>query len=161
MASERLATADIVAAAKWGTGQPIEDPEREAQVLDTVRQQAVERGIEPDAAVAIFRDQIEANKLVQRYLHHGWTANPAQRPTERPDLDEIRPVIDRLNGELLNEIRATAGIRGQPSCRPRLMIALRQVSPEPDTTEPGGANEARHTGIHRAGLIRAAPSLCD
>ncbi|MFJ6390702.1 chorismate mutase [Streptomyces sp. NPDC091972] len=40
LAAERLTTADLVAAAKWGTDSPIDDPTREQQVLDDVAARA-------------------------------------------------------------------------------------------------------------------------
>ncbi|MDX8048706.1 hypothetical protein SK571_04890 [Lentzea sp. BCCO 10_0798] len=42
LAVQRVQVADLVAAAKFGTAQPIDDPLREQQVLDGVRARAVE-----------------------------------------------------------------------------------------------------------------------
>ncbi|MFD6725081.1 chorismate mutase, partial [Streptomyces sp. NPDC060131] len=61
--AERLLIADKVAAAKYGTDRPIDDPAREQRILDDVAARAVGLGLDPAAVVAVFGDQIEANKV--------------------------------------------------------------------------------------------------
>ncbi|MBB5154568.1 chorismate mutase [Saccharopolyspora phatthalungensis] len=148
-AAERVTTSDQVAAAKWGTGQPIDDPAREQQVLDVVGRKSLDLGIDPDEAKRIFRDQIEASKLVQRALHERWAADPDEQPTERPDLGEIRPVIDRLNNEILQELRDTRQLRERPSCGGRLTSAFHHTR-----------TDLRLGALHQTGLARAIPSIC-
>ncbi|KUL38420.1 chorismate mutase [Streptomyces sp. NRRL F-4489] len=149
LAAERLATADPVAAAKWGTGSPIDDPAREQQVLADVAAQARALGADPDATVRVFRDQIEASKLVQRGLHRRWTADPAQAPTTRPDLAQVREEINRINGELVRALAASPRARTAPGCTPRLAADALQLS-------------HRHhlDALHTAGLARALRSVC-
>ncbi|MGP4016900.1 chorismate mutase [Saccharopolyspora sp. 5N708] len=148
-AAERVATSDQVAAAKWGTDQPIDDPVREQQVLDSVARKSVELGIDPEESKRVFRDQIEASKVVQRALHAYWAAHPDEQPTERPDLGEIRPIIDRLGDEILLELRDTERLREQPSCGGYLISAFQQTR-----------SELRLNGLHQIGLARAVPSIC-
>ncbi|GAA4853484.1 chorismate mutase [Saccharopolyspora rosea] len=148
-AAERVATSDQVAAAKWGTGQPIDDPAREQQVLDGVARRSVELGLDPEETERVFRDQIEASKLVQRGLQEYWAAHPDRQPTERPDLGRVRPEIDRLNDELLTELRDTEQVREHASCGGRLLAAYRHVDAD-----------MRLDALHRAGLGRALPSVC-
>ncbi|MGW0212480.1 gamma subclass chorismate mutase AroQ, partial [Streptomyces sp. NPDC003233] len=123
LSAERLATADLVAAAKWGTDSPIDDPAREQQVLDSVAAQAIQLGADPDEVRAIFRDQIEANKLVQRGLFQLWTDHPEQAPTTRPDLSVVRQRINRINTALVQAIADTAADRTALTCRPELVLA--------------------------------------
>lgn len=119
--AERLLVADKVAAAKYGTDRPIDDPAREQQVLDDVATRAVGLRLEPDVVVTVFEDQIEANKLVQRGLYAHWDAHPEQRPTRRPDLDkEVRPELDRITTQVLDTLVATEGVRSAPSYELRL-----------------------------------------
>lgn len=92
---------DLVAASKFGTDKPIDDPARAQVVLDQVRASAVRLGIDPEEAAVFFRDQIEASKVVQRGLFARWSAYPAEAPTTRPDLNEIRLTIDKLTTDLL------------------------------------------------------------
>ena len=121
---ERLRVSDDVAAAKFGTGSPIDDPAREQQVLDQVRAQAGSLGLDPEQAAAFFRDQITASKVVQRGLFTRWTNHPDEAPTTRPDLGEIRTRLDRLTTELLGELKATADVRAQQTpCTVQLAVA--------------------------------------
>ncbi|MER6991831.1 chorismate mutase [Saccharopolyspora hirsuta] len=148
-AAERVATSDQVAAAKWGTGQPIDDPAREEQVLDAVARKSVELGLDPAESKRIFRDQIEASKVVQRALHDYWAAHPEEQPTDRPDLGEVRPIIDRLNNEILLELRDTQQLREHRSCNGRLAGAFNRTR-----------TDLRLDHLHTTGLARAIPSLC-
>ncbi|MDT7787608.1 MAG: chorismate mutase, partial [Pseudonocardiales bacterium] len=66
LAVRRVQVADLVAAAKFGTTSPIDDPAREQVLLDTAAAKSIELGIDPEVSKRIFRDQIEANKVVQR-----------------------------------------------------------------------------------------------
>jgi chorismate mutase len=111
---QRLEVGDLVAASKFGTDKPIDDPAREKVVLDQARASAIQLGIDPDETVTFFRDQIEASKVVQRGLFARWTAHPDQAPTTRPDLNEIRLKLDQLTTELLHQLRSTTYVRHTP-----------------------------------------------
>jgi chorismate mutase len=149
LSAERLATADLVAAAKWGTDSPIDDPAREQQVLDSVAAQAQQLGADPDEIRVIFRDQIEANKIVQRGLFQRWTAHPDEAPTTRPDLSVVRQEINRVTSALVQALAATADDRGALTCRPQLALAALQVH-----------HEDRLDALHTRALFRALPSIC-
>jgi chorismate mutase len=148
--AQRLLLADKVAAAKYGTATPIDDPVREAQILDDVRAMAAGLGLDPEVVAAVFRDQIEANKLVQRGLYARWDAHPGERPTERPDLaKEVRPALDRITTRLLAALQETERARAVPSCGPRLATAA-----------GWSAYSHRLDALHLKGLGRALPSVC-
>ncbi|MFF4604705.1 chorismate mutase [Streptomyces sp. NPDC001339] len=150
LSAERLALGDLVAAAKWGTGSPIDDPAREQQVLDAVAERARQLGADPEATVRIFRDQIEASKIVQRGLHRRWDADPAQAPAGRPDLGEIRKEINRVNGELVRALAATPEARSAPSCGPLLTVAAARER-----------RERQLDTLHTAALARSLRSVCE
>ncbi|MFI1482884.1 chorismate mutase [Streptomyces sp. NPDC020747] len=148
--TERLLLADKVAAAKYGTEMPIDDPVRERQILDDVSARAAGLGLDPDSVAAVFRDQIEANKLVQRGLYARWDAHPDERPTERPDLaKEVRPALDLITTRLLAALRETVPVRGDASCGPRLYAAAAL-----------SAYGHRLDVLRLKGLGRALPSVC-
>ncbi|MFH8609811.1 chorismate mutase [Streptomyces sp. NPDC018029] len=149
LSARRLATADLVAAAKYGTGSPIDDPARERQVLDAVAGQARELGADPEATVRIFRDQIEANKAVQRGLFRRWDADPSRAPADRPDLAEVREEINRVNGELVRGIAASSAARTAPYCGGALTAAAARVR-----------HEDRLDALHSTALGRALRSVC-
>lgn len=146
----RLELADKVAAAKYGTGKPIDDPGREREVLATVAERAAGAGVDPGWAAAVFRDQIEANKAVQRGLYARWEAHPEERPADRPDLGtEVRPELDRITTELLAGLEGTREARGSATCGARLAV--------------GGARAAhvRHFDrLHAEALAAAVRSVC-
>ena len=147
--SLRLATADAVAAAKWGTSSPIDDPAREAQVLGAVASQAADEGLSAGRVQQIFRDQIEANKEVQRALFGWWSVAPGAAPTVRPDLTQVRPVIDRQNLDILLQLREQEAVLAGPGCVPALVDAAVAV-----------AAEQRLDPLHQATLARALVSIC-
>ncbi|MEU6390431.1 chorismate mutase [Streptomyces sp. NPDC046939] len=147
---ERLRVSDDVAASKYGTDSPIEDPVREEQVLAQVRRKAEAAGVDPGAATAFFRDQITASKSVQRGLFERWAAHPEEAPTERPDLARIRERLDGLTTALLRELKETERVRERPvTCAVRLALA-------------GGSGAAREhlDGLHRQALRTATGSVC-
>ncbi|WP_394834774.1 chorismate mutase [Pendulispora rubella] len=149
LASERLGVADRVAASKWGTDKPIDDPPREKQVLDDMAKRASEMGVDSEAVQRIFRDQIEANKLVQRGLHQQWAAAPATAPTTRPDLaKEVRPALDRIGGDLLTAIRDAQPVLTSPQCAASVERARAQTATSLDE-------------LHRQGLERALQHACN
>ncbi|MDT8915195.1 chorismate mutase [Amycolatopsis sp. PS_44_ISF1] len=147
---ERLRVSDDVAAAKFGTTSPIDDPGREQQVLDQVRARATALGLDPDAAAAFFRDQITASKVVQRGRFARWTAHPDQAPTTRPDLGPIRTRLDRLTADLLDRLKATVDLRSERvPCTVQLAVAA------------GSAVVLeRLDALHRRALGTAVHSVC-
>ncbi|WP_035791478.1 chorismate mutase [Kitasatospora mediocidica] len=150
LAAERVLTADTVAASKWDTTQSIDDPVREKAVLDNAAAQAAKSGVDPNAVQRIFEDQITANKTVQRALFALWQAQPAKRPTVRPDLaTEVRPLLDSLDGLLLTAIKQAQPMLSQPGCGAVL--------------EQAKAATARTMGldaIHTDGLTQALAHTC-
>ncbi|MBQ1092813.1 gamma subclass chorismate mutase AroQ [Streptomyces sp. B93] len=130
LAAERILLADKVAAAKFGTTTPIEDPVRERQVLDQAAALAAEAGIDPEETVEFFRAQIEMSKFVQQGLHHLWAEHPELAPTERPDLaTEVRPALDRITVEFIDELAGTEDLRSPtPRCKASLFFAKQEAN---------------------------------
>ncbi|KAB2352753.1 gamma subclass chorismate mutase AroQ [Actinomadura rudentiformis] len=125
LAAERILLADKVAAAKFGTSTPIEDPVRERQVLDRAAALAAEAGIDVQDTVEFFRAQIEMSKVVQRGLYDRWTRHPELAPTDRPDLaTEVRPQLDRITVAFIDHLAATEDLRRPtPRCTISLFLA--------------------------------------
>ncbi|MCZ4602420.1 chorismate mutase [Streptomyces sp. Lzd4kr] len=147
---ERLLVSDQVAASKYGIDRPIDDPAREQQVLDAVRLQAGPLGLDPDATVAFFQDQITASKMVQKGLFARWAAHPEEAPATRPDLTQIRTQLDQITTELLQELKATQHLRSSAlSCNLQLALA----------TQSGSAFKGLDD-LHRQALRGATESVC-
>ncbi|MCA1006794.1 chorismate mutase [Rhodococcus hoagii] len=147
--SERLSTADAVAAAKWGTGKPIDDPAREADVLRAVAEQARRENLDPARVEQVFRDQIEASKDVQRGLFAVWDVVPHAVPDPRPDLATVRPVLDRLNVDIVTAMSEQRDVLAGPRCLPDLLAGAGDV-----------VGSERRDVLHQAGLVRALRSMC-
>ncbi|QUX27302.1 chorismate mutase [Nocardiopsis akebiae] len=120
LSADRLDTAPLVAAAKWHTGDPVEAPEREARVLAAAERHASELGTDPASAVAVARDQMEANKVVQRGLHARWYAQADRRPEHAPDLAGVRAELDRITPALVGALAAAEEERTAPGCAARI-----------------------------------------
>lgn len=149
LAIARLPTADTVAAVKWGTGGAIADPAREKVVLDKASSGAAQRGLDPRDVATVFQDQIAANKAVQYGLFADWSAEPGHAPARGPDVGEVRQELDRITGELLDELAAAHTTRESADCTASLSRAV-------DDAEL----DQHLDGLHRHGLERALRSVC-
>ncbi|WP_327111298.1 gamma subclass chorismate mutase AroQ [Nocardia sp. NBC_01730] len=152
---ERLDTADVVAAAKWaaanerGIEPTIDDPAREAEVYDAMARFGNSRDLPENRVRQVFFGQIEANKTVQRGLMVRWRFDPAAAPSTPADLVSVRPIIDRVNIEILDELAAHRAELTAPDCAERLARSVFGVF-------AAGKSDA----LHQAALVRAAASLC-
>ncbi|WP_169816091.1 gamma subclass chorismate mutase AroQ [Nocardia miyunensis] len=150
---ERLNTADAVIAAKWvgarGQYPAIDDPIREQQVYDSMSRAGAALGLPEDWVRQVFAGQIEANKMVQRGLLARWRLDPGSAPRTSPDLGAVRPIIDRVNAQILRQLaQRRAELRG-PNCAEQLSTGVFGVF-------AGGRSDA----LHQAALVRAAASVC-
>jgi chorismate mutase-like protein len=104
---ERLALMPEVARYKWNSSAAIEDLPREQALLESVRGQALQRGLNADTVTAFFAAQIEASKVVQRELFSTWQAAGQGKFAQVVDLGtQIRPRLDQLNPSLLDALAA-------------------------------------------------------
>jgi chorismate mutase len=149
LAAQRVQIADAVAAAKWGTDTPIDDPMREQAVLRDAATKSTQLAIDPAVSIQIFTDQIQANKTVQYALYVYWNTHPDQVPSRRPDLGHIRPIIDQITEGLLTELKATQHIRADRGCATQLATA-RQHAKQARALDP----------LHDNALGRALESVC-
>lgn len=144
--SDRLKIADLVALTKWDSGQPIQDSDRELQVIAFAQQQAASYAISKNDVAQLLAAQIEANKLVQYGLLATWQTLGHAPETKRPDLkNQIRPQLDQLQTRLLEQYAKFSTFRSNPAC-------------------PAWLNEARprfaSDQLHKLALIRATGELC-
>ncbi|KIN15872.1 gamma subclass chorismate mutase AroQ [Halomonas sp. KHS3] len=103
---ERLAIAPDVAKAKWNSGDPIDAPAREAQILERVVAEATRAGIDEAFAQTFFKHQFEASKVIQHRLHEQWRQTEQPPFESPPDLaEDIRPQLDQLTPQLMASLR--------------------------------------------------------
>jgi len=127
-ATQRLQTADPVAASKWLNGGPITDPARVQQVLNTVADEAESVGVPADYVTTLFADQIDATEAIQYYRFAAWKFDPAAAPVSAPDLSVSRALIDNLNYRMVNAIAADWAVLESPDCSLHLTAARNAVT---------------------------------
>jgi chorismate mutase len=127
-ATQRLLTADPVAASKWLSGGPINDPGRVQQVLLAVSGDAESSGLPGEYVTRVFRDQIDATEAIQYSRFSWWKLDPVAAPASAPDLSASRSAIDELNHRMVDEIAAQWAVLGSTDCPMRLGIAKSAVA---------------------------------
>ena len=100
--AERLAVVDQVALWKWTNGKPIEDPAREAKVLDSVEELAADRGLDRALARKFFESLMADARERQHTLHDAWRKTSPPTSTPSIEIDELRQKIDRLTPQLID-----------------------------------------------------------
>ena len=128
IATQRLQTADPVAASKWLNGGPITDPARVQQVLLTVASDAESVGVPADYVTTLFVDQIDATEAIQYNRFSAWKLDPAAAPVSAPDLSASRALIDSLNHRMVSLIAADRPVLESPDCSTRLSAARDAVT---------------------------------
>lgn len=126
-ATQRLQTAEPVAAAKWLGGGAINDPARVRQVLATVSADAAAVGVPAQYATTAFADQIDATEAIQYSRFSGWKLDPAAAPVSAPDLSSSRTRIDGLNHDMVTRMAEQWAVLNSPDCPARLDAAKAAV----------------------------------
>ena len=143
---DRLEIADFVALTKWGSAMPIQDSDRESQVIASAQEAGAKLGINKDDIKELLAAQIEANKLVQYGLLADWFTAGAAPETLRPDLKgQIRPKLDDLQSRLLEQYVRFSPYRAHPDCSVWLKQARTKLVSDP---------------LHDVALVRATGELC-
>jgi chorismate mutase len=101
---QRLALMHEVARWKWDAGQPITDPERERELLQSVVGRGRDKGLDPDLVRPFFAAQMEAARLVQQADFDRWEANQQGPFADTTSLAVLRQRIDDLNRELIDAL---------------------------------------------------------
>lgn len=150
--NERLSLMVDVARHKWNTGTPIEDLQREKQIIDGLKLEAQSLGIPAPWAEHFFRAQIEAAKLIQREQFAEWERGKAGRFDHVPDLaTEIRPRLDALTPLLLRELAAAWPALADPAQRNRIAAAMHDM--------PGTGSHLTAASIAIAPVVDGSASI--
>ncbi len=144
--SKRLEIADDVALSKWHSGKPVQDTDRERQVITNVTLQAEDFKLPRDDVRQFFAAQIEANKMVQYARLAQWHANGAAPANSAQSLaNDIRSRLDTLQPTLLKSYAAFFPYRQNIACP-----AWLSAESEKRTSDP----------VIATALVRAAEGLC-
>jgi chorismate mutase len=123
--ARRLDIAEQVALSKWDSGAGVEDQARETQVIEAAVRNGITRELSASSVSDFFRAQIEANKVIQYSLLAGWQ-RAGRAPAHSPiDLARtIRPALDHLQDELIDELAETTSVRAGSTCRSDVATAV-------------------------------------
>jgi chorismate mutase len=153
LSAKRLEISRQVALTKWDSKLSVADPPndpREKQVIDAATSEARRMGIPDELASAFFADQIEASKLVQFVLMAGWRRSGSVPADRRADLKtELRPALDRLRTQFIEELVATQTLRADPDCKLHLARAAGEHG-----------ERLRLEPLYRIGLDRGLARVC-
>ena len=150
--AHRLTIAEQVALSKWDSGTAVEDAPREAQVIAGAIKAAEAKGLDSAAVSSFFKAQIEANKVVQYSLLADWRrAGTAPAHTPINLAATIRPKLDQVQTELVDELAATAAIRTGPTCQVDIAKAVGKYL----STHPQEA-----TSLHAIAIDRSLAAAC-
>jgi chorismate mutase len=123
--ARRLSLAQEVAFSKWQTGTAVEDPPREEHVVASAVSEGKTEGLDPAIVSRFFRAQIEANKIVQSSLLSTWHRVGKAPDHQAKDLaTTIRPQLDEIQKQLIEELVTTAPVRASSTCRLDLATAV-------------------------------------
>jgi chorismate mutase len=123
--ARRLNLAQEVAFAKWDTGTAVEDPPREERVIASAVAEGKSEGLDPTVVSRFFRAQIEANKVVQSSLLSTWHKVGRAPDHQTKDLaTTIRPQLDEIQKQLIEDLVSTAPVRASTACRLDLATAV-------------------------------------
>jgi chorismate mutase len=115
--AQRLQIAHRVALNKWYSGAGVEDPSRETEVIQNAVTDGKSMGLESAQVEAFFKAQIEANKLIQYSLLANWRREGRAPGHAAADLvKEIRPQLDEIEKQLLQELKESAEARSSATC---------------------------------------------
>ena len=101
---KRLALAPTVAQVKWNNHLPIDDPAREAAILEKA----------PESKRNFLRAQFEASKSIQEQCRRNWVSHHTSTFPSAPSLAEIRVQLDEVTGQMLDALEAAGPELEQP-----------------------------------------------
>jgi len=102
---QRMQLMKDVAGYKAQQHLPIEDQKQEEKVLENIRRQSIELGLEPAGTRRLYVALINASKAIQYRYRAQWLATPEPDWTPRSLNDEVRPRLVAIDHELLGSIK--------------------------------------------------------
>ncbi len=124
--AQRLGLMPGVAQAKWNRKLPITDEKREQALLAKLAADGESLNLPTEFVTDFFRAQITAAKLVQEEAFQKWTAEQRAPFPNPPDLEkDVRPKIDDINRQMLEELKRCWAERTDPEWATELNRATR------------------------------------
>ncbi|MDA0832715.1 MAG: gamma subclass chorismate mutase AroQ [Planctomycetota bacterium] len=111
---QRLQLMPGVALYKWNHKLPIENIERENELLHNLVEQGADAGVPDEIITPFFERQFMAAKELQRHSFEVWEKNESTVVGKALDLaTEIRPEIDRISGEMIARLVILQSVWGE------------------------------------------------
>jgi len=134
--AERLEVGRQVAWIKYRNSLPVQDIQREAELMNSLVTKGQALGIPELTVQKFFTAQITASRVLQTQLIEGWQKGntlPAYPPVDlRRD---IRPQLDRISSEMLSLLAAGPQV---PSTPTRAYLRSQGFSPAVSSTASSG-----------------------
>lgn len=122
---QRLGWMDQVGQAKQARGLPVNDPQREAELLKAMTKLGTEAGVPATAVKAFFTGQMQAAKVRQEEWLRAHPPGPGKKGPV-PDLAKtIRPALDQIGRRMIVRL---AEARGLSNREPVVAEARRQLA---------------------------------
>jgi cyclohexadienyl dehydratase len=122
--NDRMALMPGVAAVKWISKAPVDDPAREAEVLEQVAARAIQLGLDVPAIESLFMEQIRLSKELQQRLHDEWLRAGACAPCKSPiNITGLRASIDTVNEGLMVALYLAAPVGSDAAMDPTASTA--------------------------------------
>lgn len=99
---KRLAFMHEVAQTKWNENLPIEEKQRELQILATILEKAKTYSLDEKKTASFFKAQMEAAKEIQKKDFERWELCRLTKFAQVMSLQEERLYIDQMNEVMLN-----------------------------------------------------------
>jgi len=129
---QRLDIANDVAVSKWYSGKPVQDSERERQVILNAESQAQAFNLNRDDVNAFMTAQMEANKVVQYARIAQWHESAkAPEPPATSLTQGIRTRLDTLQPDLMHKYAAFLPYSGKSDCHSWLQSTTKRQAPDP------------------------------
>lgn len=129
---QRLEIANDVARSKWHSGKPVQDTEREHQVIQNAESRAGEFKLSGDDVRDFMTAQMEANKMVQYARIEQWreTGHSPEKP-ESSLTDGIRGRLDTLLPVLMQSYSAFQPYRSDAKCSGWVQSEIQRQAGDP------------------------------
>ena len=144
--AHRIEIARQVAFAKWDSHRAIEDQRREAEIISAAVAQGEARGLDREFVARFFQAQIDANKLVQYVLLSDWRRLGSAPQHPQIDLSRtIRPELDTIQSQLIDELVLIRNLRRSRSCGSGLSSAIASYLAQHQDFTPVEGAALRHS----------------
>lgn len=130
--AQRLEIATVVAQSKWHSGKPVQDGERESQVIINAESQAAAFMLTKEDVRQFMTAQMEANKMVQYARLAHWHES-GQAP-QKPDLSLIQGIrarLDILQPLMMEKYAEFQPWRGHSACSHWIDAHIQRQSTDP------------------------------